>query len=130
MALRWNYTLGSSETLKLTQWKIDGIGIGLLTTAPSSVVYDKRFIISTSEVATVIIKNVSDIKDATFECMVHTSVGLWKYKIRVGITGERHILNLHHRVVFFFFCFRAYTMVITLKFPMLTTYVLVTNKGK
>ena len=89
VALRWNYTLGSGETVVLTTWKIDENDLGLLTTALSTVVYDNRFVISTSEVATVIIKNVADINDATFECKVQTSVGAWKYKIRVEITGER-----------------------------------------
>ena len=89
MALRWNYTLGSGEVLALTQWKIDEASIGFLTTVPT--VYDNRFIISTSEVATVIIKNVADISDATFECQVTTSKGVWRYKIRVEITGERRI---------------------------------------
>lgn len=65
-------------------------------------VYDKCFIISISEVVIVIIKNVFDIKDVIFECMVYILVGLWKYKICVGIIGERYILNLYYRVVFFF----------------------------
>ena len=93
MALKWNYTLGSGEILVLTAWSIDGTDIGVLTTAPSTVVYDNRFIISTSEVATVIVKTVSDIDDATFECKVQTSVDAWKYKMRVEITGERHYLK-------------------------------------
>ena len=89
VALRWNYTLGSGETLALTSWKIDTTDIGFLTTVPSAVVYDHRFIISTSEVATLIIKNVSDISDATFECKVRTSVDAWKYQIHVKIKGKR-----------------------------------------
>lgn len=89
MALRWNYTLGSGETVIITQWKIDEGDIAILTSVPT--VYDNRFIISTSEVATVIFKNVADINDATFECSVQTSVDAWKYKISVEITGERRI---------------------------------------
>ena len=89
VTLRWDYTLGSGEILILTMWKIDAIDIGFLTTAPSAIVYDHRFIISTSEVATLIIKNVSDISDATFECKVQTSVDAWKYRIHVEINGER-----------------------------------------
>ena len=92
--LRWNYTLGSGEILALTSWRIDKNDLGLLTTVPvpTATVYSQyvdRFIISTSEVATVIIKNVSDIKDATFECKVQTSVDAWKYKISMEIRGER-----------------------------------------
>ena len=87
-ALRWNYTLGSGENVALTSWKMDETDIGLLTTAPSAIVYDNRFIISTSEVATVIIKNVADIDDATFQCEVRTSVDAWRYRISVEITGE------------------------------------------
>ena len=89
VALRWNYTLGSGESLALTSWAMDETDIGLLTTVPSSTVYDNRFVISTSEVATVIIKNVADIDDATFECKVQTTMSPWKYRISVEITGER-----------------------------------------
>ena len=89
VALRWNYTLGSGETLALTSWKMNHFDIGFLTTVPSAVGYDHRFIISTSEVATLIIKNISDIGDATVECKVQTSVDAWKYRIHVEITGER-----------------------------------------
>lgn len=89
MALRWNYTLGSGETLALTSFRIDESDIGFLTTVPTATVYDNRFIISTSEIATLIIKDVADINDATFECKVQTSVGSWKYKIIVEITGKR-----------------------------------------
>ena len=118
MSLRWNYTLGSGEMVILTQWKIDETDIGLLTSVPT--IYDNRFIISTSEVATVIIKNVADITDATFECKVRTSVGPWKYKVSVEITGERKNLKFNDCVI--------YTMVIILKFPSSTMGVFITNE--
>ena len=90
VALRWNYTLGSGETLALTSWRtLPSSDIGFLTTVSSATLYDHRFIISTSEAATLIIKNVSDIGDATVECKVQTSVDAWKYRIQVEITGER-----------------------------------------
>lgn len=95
VSLRWNYTLGSGETVLLTSWKIDETDIGFLTTVPTATVYDNRFIINTSEVATVIIKNVSEINDATFECKVTTSVAPWKCKISVEITGEREKFKLY-----------------------------------
>lgn len=74
----------------------DTSDIGSLTTVPSSTVYDNRFIISTSEVATLIIKNVADISDATFERRVGASVDAWKYKIRVEIAGEIQDLSCIH----------------------------------
>ena len=92
VALKWNYTLGSGEVLIVTAWNIDGgADVGTLTTTPAAIVFDDRFVISTTEVATLIIKNVSDVKDATFQCRVQTTKGTWRYNIRVEITGEKQI---------------------------------------
>ena len=52
---------------------------------------DDRFDVNKSEVATLIIKNVSDLEDATIQCVVQTSRGNWKYTIRLEITGERRL---------------------------------------
>lgn len=77
--------------LLLTSWTIDGNQIAALTTAPALIIKDDRFAVNKSEVATLIIKNVSDMKDVTVQCSVQTSEDNWKYKIRVEITGERKL---------------------------------------
>ena len=89
MALRWNYTLGTGEFLALKSWQLDGTQIAIA--APITIISDDRFDIKKSEVATLIIKNVSAMKDSTFQCAIQTSEGSWKYNIRLEITGERWI---------------------------------------
>ena len=91
MALRWNFVLGGGEILLLTTWSIDGKQIAALTISPAVIIKDDRFAVNKSEVATLIIKNVSDMKDVTVQCAVQTSGDIWKYKIRVEITGERKL---------------------------------------
>ena len=87
MALRWNYTLGTGEFVASTSWQLDGSQIAFA--APIYVISDNRFDVDKSEVATLIIKNVSAMEDATIQCAVQTSLGIWKYNIRLEITGER-----------------------------------------
>ena len=89
MALRWNYTLGTGELVLSTAWQLDGTQIALI--AAITIVIDDRFDVKKSEVATLIIKNVSELEDATIRCVVQTSVGNWRYNIRLEITGERRI---------------------------------------
>ena len=89
VALRWNYTLGINELLFTTIWKLDGTRIA--TIAAVTVINDNRFDLNKSEVATLIIKDVSEMEDATFQCEVQTSLGSWKYNIRLEIIGERQI---------------------------------------
>ena len=87
MALRWNYTLGTDEFVASTAWQLDGIQIvfvGLVTK-----IKDDRFDVNKSEVATLIIKDVSELEDATIQCVVQTDLGNWKYKIRLEVTGEK-----------------------------------------
>ena len=91
MALRWNYVLGDGEMLLLTRWTIGVNQIAALTPTPAVIIKDNRFAVNKSEVATLIIKNVSDMKDVTIQCAVQTSEEIWKYKIRVEITGERKL---------------------------------------
>ena len=87
MALRWNYTLGTAELVVSKTWLMDGTQIALA--GAITILSDDRFVINKNEVATLIIKNVSELEDATFRCSVQTSVGLWKYAIRLEITGEK-----------------------------------------
>ena len=97
VALRWNYTLGTSELLFTTTWELDGIRIAAI--AGVTVINDDRFDLNKSEVATLIIKDVSEMEDATIQCVVQTSLGQWKYNIRLEIIGERQIkLILFDRV--------------------------------
>ena len=87
MALRWNYTLGTGELVASKTWQIDGIQIalvGLVTT-----INDDCFAADSEEVATLIIKDVSKIEDATIRHTVQTTINIWKYEIRVEITGEK-----------------------------------------
>ncbi|XP_066024495.1 fibroblast growth factor receptor 2-like isoform X2 [Pocillopora verrucosa] len=84
VALRWNYTLGTGEFLALKSWQLDGAQIAIV--APITIISDDRFDIKKSEVATLIIKNVSAMEDSTFQCAVQTSEGSWKYNIRLEIT--------------------------------------------
>ena len=79
MALRWNHTLGTGELVASKTWQIDGIQIalvGLVTT----INYD-CFAADSEEVATLIIKNVSEIEDATIRHTVQTTINIWKYEI-------------------------------------------------
>ena len=87
MALRWNYTLGTGEFLSSTVWRLDTtqiVFVGIQT-----VISDNRFDVKKSEVATLIIKNVSELGDVTIQCAVRTSRETWKYNIRLEITGEK-----------------------------------------
>ena len=87
MALRWNYTLGTGELVASKIWNMDGVQIalvGLVTT-----INDDRFAVDSEEVATLIIKNVSEIEDATIQYTVLTTINTWKYRIRLEITGEK-----------------------------------------
>ena len=97
VALRWNYTLGTGELVLSTAWQLDGSQIAVV--AAITAIIDNRFEVNKSEVATLIIKNVSELKDATIQCVVQTNLGNWKYNKRLEITGERQIkLVLFDRV--------------------------------
>ena len=50
-----------------------------------TILSDDRFAVIKNEVATLIIKNVSELEDAIVLCAVQTSVALWKYAIRLEI---------------------------------------------
>ena len=86
VALRWNYSLGTGEFLLLKTWSLDGTQIA--TAGAQTIINDDRFDVSKNEVATLIIKNVSKLEDATIKLVVQTSVGSWAYQRRLEITGE------------------------------------------
>ena len=87
MALRWNYTLGTGEIVASKNWNMDGVQIALVGLVTS--INDDRFAVDSEEEATLIIKNVSEIEDATIQFTVLTTINIWKYRIRVEITGEK-----------------------------------------
>ena len=89
VALKWNYTLGTGELVLSTAWQLGGTQIAAV--AAITIISDNRFDLNKKEVATLIIKNVSELEDATIQCVIQTSVGNWKYNIRLEITGERWI---------------------------------------
>ena len=89
MALKWNYTQGTGELVLLTAWQLDGTQI--VAVSAITIINDDRFDLNKKEVATLIIKNVSELEDATIQCVVQTSLGNWRYNIRLEITGERRI---------------------------------------
>ena len=79
--------MGTGEVAVLKTWALDGTQIAML--GGITTINDDRFDVNKSEVATLMIKNVSELEDATIQCVVQTNLGLWKYNIRLEITGER-----------------------------------------
>ena len=86
VALKWNYTPGTGDVVLSTAWQLDGTQI--VVVAAITIINDDRFDLNKKEVATLIIKNASELEDATIQCVVQTSVGNWRYNIRLEITGE------------------------------------------
>ena len=87
VALKWNYTLGTGELVISKSWLLDNVQIAAV--AAITIINDDRFDLNKKEVATLIIKNASELEDATIQCVVQTSVGNWRYNIRLEITGEK-----------------------------------------
>ena len=87
VALKWNYTLGTGELVISKSWLLDNVQIAVV--AAITIINDDRFDLNKKEVATLIIKNASELEDATIQCVVQTSVGNWRYNIRLEITGEK-----------------------------------------
>ena len=95
--LSWSYTLSSGSlifttfSLRLNDGSFDDIGT-------TSVIFKRhdyrtRFDISGSEVATLIIKNVTEREQAVYQCKLTTDSNTWSYRIRVFVTGEH--CNVH-----------------------------------
>ena len=94
--LKWNYILSAGSNLQLTTFSIvdeggsiDDIGLKLSSSDTPSIFneYRARFNISTSEVATLIIKRATEREETTFECKLSTS-NTWRYRVRVKLTGK------------------------------------------
>jgi len=97
VALRWNYTLSPGSNLLVTTFSITDDGnsddIGLISPNNIAAVNDKndyrtRFDISTSEVATLIIKKVTEREDAVYQCKLTVVGNTWAYEIRVIVLGK------------------------------------------
>ena len=95
--LRWRYTLSPGSNLQNTDFSIDDGGfvpIGRIfhtsgvTTVFNTKDYRTRFNISRSEVATLIINEVTEREEAVYECQLITTADTWKYRIHVIVTGE------------------------------------------
>lgn len=98
--LSWNYTLSEGSDLKITTFSInDGSSwndIGVIYHADNDIViysknnYRTRFNISDSNVATLILKKVTEDERATFQCKLSTLSNSWTYSILVNFT-KRHL---------------------------------------
>ena len=98
LSLTWTYQAPHGLDIQRTVFSIDdGItvdDIGLLyhldNGSAYAIIYDRndyrtRFKISTSEMATLIINNVTGNERATFQCKLETkSNGYWAYNIRIN----------------------------------------------
>jgi len=98
VALRWNYTLSPGSNLLTTTFSIADDGnsddIGNIFHSSNIVSvnnrndYRTRFDISTSEVATLIIKKVTEREEAVYQCQLTVVGNSWAYEIRVIFLGK------------------------------------------
>ncbi|CAH3161319.1 unnamed protein product [Pocillopora meandrina] len=98
--LSWNYTLSEGSDLRTTTFSIsDGSSwndIGVIYHADNNIViynknnYRTRFNISDSNVATLILKKVTEDEQAIFQCKLSTLSNSWTYSILVNFT-KRHL---------------------------------------
>ena len=95
MQLKWNYILAGS-VLQFTTFSIidegstNDIGVQLNGGSTASIFdgYRGRFNINTSEVATMIISRATEREETTFQCKLTTSSNVWRYRVRVKLTGK------------------------------------------
>ena len=96
VALRWSYTLSSGSVfittfaIRLNDGSFNDIGTIL---GGNTLIFDRnnyttRFNISRSEVATLIINEVTEREEAVYQCKLTTGSNTWSYRIRVIVTGE------------------------------------------
>jgi len=103
VALRWNYTLSPGSNLLLTTFYIidDGNSDAIGTLSPNNIAavndindYRTRFDISISEVATLIIKKVTEREEAVYQCKLTVVGNTWTYEIRVIVLDPAKIVKL------------------------------------
>ncbi len=88
--LKWNYTLSPGQTLRTTTFSIDDGDIGVIyhkDAGDDIIIYQTRFNISRSEVATLIINKATEREEAIYQCKLSTTL-VWAYNIRVKLTGK------------------------------------------
>ena len=73
-------------SLRLNDGSFDDIGTTYVIFNKKD--YLARFDISRTEVATLIIKNVTEREEAVYQCKLSTDSNQWNYRIRVIVTGE------------------------------------------
>jgi len=97
VALRWNYTLSAGSNLLITTFSIidDGNSDDIGVKSPDNIAsvndrndYRTRFDISTSEVATLIINEVTEREEAVYQCKILVVGNVWAYEIRVSVLGK------------------------------------------
>jgi len=97
VALRWNYTLSPGSKLLVTTFYIidDGNSDDIGVKSPDNIAsvndrndYQTRFDISTSEVATLIMKKVTEREEAVYQCKLTVVGNSWTYEIRVIVVGK------------------------------------------
>ena len=103
--LSWNYTLSEGSDLKTTTFSInDGSSwndIGVIYHADNDIViynkndYRTRFNISDSNVATLILKKVTEDERAIFQCKLSTLSNSWTYSILVNFTSKCQFGDIH-----------------------------------
>ena len=99
--LKWNYILAGS-VLQFTTFSIidegssNDIGFQLNGSSTASIFdgYRGRFNINTSEVATMIISRATEREETTFQCKLATSSNVWRYRVRVKLTGKGWVPQL------------------------------------
>lgn len=101
--LQWNYTLQPSQSLTFAFFGIgdgssqpDTIGYALrgISTINNRHEYQRRFnIASTSEFSTLIIREVTQREDATFQCRLQVDSNTWAYNVRIYVAGNIPKLN-------------------------------------
>jgi len=98
VALRWRYTLSPGSNLQTTTFSIADDGnnddIGTIFHASNIVSvnnrndHQTRFNISRSEVATLIINEVTEREEAVYRCKLAVVGNTWTYEIRVIVLGK------------------------------------------
>jgi len=110
LPLRWSYTLSPGSNLQSTGFSIyDGgfVTIGKIfhtsgiTTVFDTNDYQTRFNISRSEVATLIINEVTEREEAVYECELTTTTNTWRYRVHVIVTGENQQKEIYKMCMYY-----------------------------
>ncbi|XP_078379882.1 uncharacterized protein LOC144662810 [Oculina patagonica] len=84
--LRWNYNLSPGSKLQFTTFSIgDGTDSVIGVKGSSITVFDTRFAISSSEVATLIINRITERSRGVYQCQLTTDSNTWRSRIKVYV---------------------------------------------